>query len=196
MAQDFSAQKVLIDWKGGQTFTIADAQTGVAVFGATGSGKTSGPGRLLAQAYLKAGFGGLVLCAKIEESRQWQAWARAAGRSSDIIVVDAGGGARFNFLEWEASHAGEGAGFSINVVSLLDEIASVTDSSGGDREGGEGNAFFREAHRHLLTNLVDLLLLARLRVSLVAMRTVVGSAPLSLEQRDRATWQDASACWL
>jgi hypothetical protein len=44
----FDPQSVLIDWKDARGFTVADAQTGVAVFGATGSGKTSGPGQLLA----------------------------------------------------------------------------------------------------------------------------------------------------
>src|ERR1700735_5375099 len=105
MAQDFSPQKILIDWKGGQAFTIADAQTGVAVFGATGSGKTSGPGALLARAYLRAGFGGLVLCAKTEERAQWDAWAAATGRSADLVRVDTSGRARFNLLEWEAVRA-------------------------------------------------------------------------------------------
>ena len=81
------------------------------------------------------------------------------------------------------------------MVSLLDEIASVSDSAGGDREGGEGNAFFREAHRHLLTNLVQLSMLGGLRVSLVAMRTILGDAPLSIEQRDRTEWQDSSGGW-
>jgi hypothetical protein len=51
-------------------FTIADATAGVCVFGVTGSGKTCGPGALLARAYLKNGFGGLVLCAKPEERQQ------------------------------------------------------------------------------------------------------------------------------
>ena len=41
--------------------TLADAKTGVLITGQTGKGKTSGPGRLLAKAYLRAGFGGLVL---------------------------------------------------------------------------------------------------------------------------------------
>ena len=40
--------------------TLADAKTGALITGQTGRGKTSGPGRLLANAYLRAGFGGLV----------------------------------------------------------------------------------------------------------------------------------------
>jgi hypothetical protein len=41
--------------------SLAGAKTGVLITGQTGKGKTSGPGRLLAKAYLRAGFGGLVL---------------------------------------------------------------------------------------------------------------------------------------
>src|SRR6201997_4535401 len=52
--------------------TLADAKTGVLITGQTGRGKTSGPGRLLAKAYLGAGFGGLVLCAKIDEAAFWR----------------------------------------------------------------------------------------------------------------------------
>src|ERR1019366_7350407 len=160
---DFDSQRMLIDWKDAAGFTIADAQTGVAVFGATGSGKTSGPGQLLARAYLRAGFGGLVLCAKVDERAQWDAWAKAAGgRGDDLVYVDASGAARFNFLEWEAGKATEGAGYTINVVALLDEIAGATDTGAGAGDGGGGgdNAFFRSAHRHLLTNLVELPMLA------------------------------------
>ena len=48
-------------------FTLRDACQGVHVFGGIGSGKTSGSGKALASAYLRAGFGGLVLCAKPDE---------------------------------------------------------------------------------------------------------------------------------
>jgi len=37
----------LRDWGNGQAFRLADALTGVCVFGATGSGKTSGPAKQL-----------------------------------------------------------------------------------------------------------------------------------------------------
>jgi hypothetical protein len=87
---NFDHHKILTDWKASHGFTIADATAGVSVFGATGSGKTSGAGKLLAHAYLKNGFGGLVLCAKPQERQQWEAWAREPGikRSADLIIVD------------------------------------------------------------------------------------------------------------
>src|ERR1700730_1609506 len=98
--EHFDPQSVLIDWKDARGFTVADAQAGVSVFGAHGSGKPSGPGQLLARAYLREGMGGLVLCAKGGERAQWEAWARATGRSEDIVIVDTGGHARFNFIDW------------------------------------------------------------------------------------------------
>ncbi len=61
---EFHPQTVLRDWGNGQAFRLADALTGVCVFGATGSGKTSGPAKHLAYGYLAAGFGGLVLAPK------------------------------------------------------------------------------------------------------------------------------------
>src|SRR5580658_7442426 len=85
---DFHPQTVLRDWGNGQGFRLADALTGVSVFGATGSGKTSGPAKHLAYGYLAAGFGGLVVCAKKEERRQWQQWAAETGRTDDLVIVD------------------------------------------------------------------------------------------------------------
>lgn len=196
MAAPFDLETVLIRWNGAEGFTLGDATTGVAVFGATGSGKTSGPGALLAKAYLKAGMGGLVLCSKVEERQQWEAWARATGRSADIVPVDTGNRARFNFLDWEAGRAGEGGGLTINIVALLDAIAGVfAQGDAGSGEGGGDNQFFRSALRHMLSNLVDLPLLASLPVSLPLMRLIAASAPLSLAQRDNPDWQKGSACW-
>jgi hypothetical protein len=48
-------------------FTLENACAGVHVFGGIGSGKTSGSGKMLAGAYLRGGFGGLVTAVKAEE---------------------------------------------------------------------------------------------------------------------------------
>src|ERR1700679_3685619 len=124
-AQAFHPSTVVRDWRDGRAFRIADTWTGAIVFGATGSGKTSGVAKHLAMGYLAAGFGGLVLCAKKEERRQWEGWARAAGRSNDLVLFEVGGKWTFNFLDWEASRAGAGGGLTMNIVALLDEIAAA-----------------------------------------------------------------------
>src|ERR1041385_2869753 len=174
---EFHPRTILRDWGSGHAFRLADALTGVCVFGATGSGKTSGPAKHLAYGYLAAGFGGLVLCAKKEERRQWQAWAAETGRADDLVIIDAGGKWRFNFIDWEASRPEEGGGLAINIVNLLDEIAGAISGGGGPAEGGRGdNKFWEDALHHLNTNLVELVLLAGLQISFALLRSIVTTA--------------------
>ena len=61
-------------------FTIRQACEGISIMGGIGSGKTSGSGAQFARAYLRAGFGGLVLCAKNDEAELWREYAKATGR--------------------------------------------------------------------------------------------------------------------
>jgi len=192
---DFHPQTVLRDWGNGQAFRLADAQTGVCVFGATGSGKTSGPAKHLAYGYLAAGFGGLVLCAKKEERHQWQHWAAETGREDDLVIVNATGEHRFNFLEWEAARPEEGGGLAINIVNLLDEIAGAISGGNGPDNSSQGdNKFWSDALHHMNTNLVDLPLFAGLEISLPLLRSIVTTAPYSQEQADEAKWQESSTC--
>ena len=191
---EFHPQTIIRDWGNGQAFRLADAQTGVCVFGATGSGKTSGPAKHLAYGYLAADFGGLVLCAKKEERRQWEKWAADCGRTDDLIIVDGTGKWHYNFLDHEASRPGEGAGLTINIVKILDEIAGAIASGAGGAEGGGDNKFWVDALHHMNTNLVELPIFAGLQVSLPLLRSIVNSAPLSLAQVDDAKWQESSAC--
>jgi hypothetical protein len=192
---DFHPQTRLREWGGGQFFHLADALTGVCVFGATGSGKTSGPAKHLAYGYLAADFGGLVLCAKKEERLQWQKWAAECHRSDDLIIVDSTGKWRFNFLEWEASRPDASGGLTINIVAILDEIAgSLARSAGKAETGGGDNKFWEDALHHMNTNLVDLPIFAGLRVSLPLMRSIVNSAPQNAGQIEDEKWQENSAC--
>lgn len=192
---DFHPSTVIREWvQNGEAFRLSDALTGVAAFGATGSGKTSGVAKHLAIGYLAADFGGLVLCAKKEERYQWEEWAKATGRESDLIIVDASGKYRFNFLEWEARRAGEGGGLTINIVALLDEIAGAIAAGAGKEEGGGGNKFFEDALHHMNTNLVDLPLFAGIPVSLPLLRSIVVTAPTSAGDLLNPQWQQTSTC--
>ncbi len=49
--ETFEPSMTVRQWKNGEAFSLADALTGVCVFGATGSGKTSGPAKHLAYGY-------------------------------------------------------------------------------------------------------------------------------------------------
>ena len=192
---EFHPQTVLRDWGNGEGFRLSDALTGVCVFGATGSGKTSGPAKHLAYGYLAAGFGGLVLCAKKEERRQWEHWAAECDRTDDLVIIDASGQNRFNFMAWEASRPEAGGGLTINIVNLLDEIATAISGGSGQTEGGGGsNKFWEDALHHMNTNLVDLPLFAEIPVSLPLLADIVASAPLNPEQASSDEWKEQSVC--
>jgi hypothetical protein len=96
---DFHPQAVVRDRRNGHAFGLSDVLTGVCIFGATGYGKTSGPAKHLAYGHLAGDFGGLVLCAKKEERLQLQKWAAECDCTDNLVIVDAIGKWRFNFLE-------------------------------------------------------------------------------------------------
>jgi len=70
-------------------WTIRDACEGTAVFGALGSGKTSGSGQALARAFLSNNLGGLILTAKRDEAETWRRYCAETGRDSSLIPVSA-----------------------------------------------------------------------------------------------------------
>ena len=94
----------LLDLSPSDRFTLRDACAGVHVFGGIGSGKTSGSGQALAGAYLRAGMGGLVLCAKPEEVELWKSYAKRHGRYDWLVLFGERQG--FNFIAWELARQG------------------------------------------------------------------------------------------
>lgn len=182
-------------WADGTEFRIVHAQSGVLVTGSTGSGKTSGPAKNLAVGYLAAGMGGVVLCSKVDEARQWREWAHQARREQDLIIIDGNGTWRFNPLAWEAARQSEGGGLTINIVALLDELAQAIAGSAGKTQSGDGK-FFEDALHHLNMNLVDLALLAGVGVSLPVLRSILISAPQSLQEAENDAWKATSDCHL
>ncbi|MBS0448505.1 MAG: TraM recognition domain-containing protein [Proteobacteria bacterium] len=199
MSLKFKLSAPMFKVKGTVIQTLDDWFRHIIVFGATGSGKTSGPGWLIRNALLAdtqdvpGGCGGLVLMAKASDCAEWIAACREAGRTDDIVRIAPGTKYGFNILDWISSWGTDGDRGPIATVALLEEIASAVDQGGSD-SGGE-NAFFAGAHRNKLTNLVMLCQLARLSVSLSAMRELSSSAPETLQQVESDTWRRRSACW-
>lgn len=155
---------------------VSDAIEGTQIFGATGSGKTSGSGRTLALAFLRAGFGGLVLTAKPDERALWEGYLRDAGRpSADLITVGFDRGHRFNFLDYEFNRPGRGRRLTQNLVSLF------TTAIGSDiSTRSHSDPYWEHALRQLLTNAIDTVALSGRPVSLRAILEAILSAPRGL----------------
>lgn len=182
----------LIQLGPGATFTLAHACQGTQIFGGTGSGKTSGSGRALAHAFLRHGFGGLVLCAKPEESALWQRYAAETGRIASVLEIGPDAVWRFNFLDYILHKDGvQAANNAVNVLLRAAEASRLAQ----DRPAAEGAQFWEDATRQLLMSAVPLLYAAYGRVTLDELYRLVQSAPQSEQEAMSEAWQGGSFCY-
>lgn len=193
----FSLDRQLLRF-GNDPWTIRDACTGTQIFGETGSGKTSGSGAAIAKAFLRAGFGGLVLCAKPEERRIWEQYARETGRENHLLIVSPHLDPRhqtfwtFNFLAYEQQRAKHlGGGLTENLVHLFTNISEIVE---GKPSVADGDNFWERAMRQLVRNAIDLLNLSSGRLALEDIVRLVLEAPRTHEETWDERWQSHSFC--
>jgi hypothetical protein len=172
----------LLHWSRDDTWTLRDAVEGTLILGATGSGKTSGSGRLLARTMLACGFGGLVLTAKADERALWEGYCRETNRLDDLIVIGADCSHRFNFLDHELTRQGEGAGLTENIVTLFENVMEVKDRNRRRGGGAEEGSFWRDRGLMGLRSAVDILAPATGSVSVPELVKVFLTAPTSPAQ--------------
>jgi len=181
-------------WLGkNDSWTVRDACEGTAVFGATGAGKTTGTGQALAKAFLRAGFGGLVLCAKSDEVQQWQRYCRETNRSNSLIIFGPKQPHRFNFLNYELSRPGVGAGHTENLTRLFTTIMEAAEKKGGHT--GSNQDFWERTTKQLLRNCIDLVAIARGRLMLQEIYDALVSAAQTPEEFQSEAWRKTSFSW-
>jgi type IV secretory pathway TraG/TraD family ATPase VirD4 len=171
---------------------LKDAFEGVQIFGGTGSGKSSGSGQAIARAFLESNLGGLVLTAKNDEVLAWKEYAKAAGRASELLIVEPGGPYRFNFLRYELRRSGSGAGHTENLVNLFCSVLEAAERKQGQ---GGGDAYWQRTLKQLLRNSIDLAIMALDDVELPSLYRIITSAPRSAEEAGSAEWRSNSACF-
>lgn len=175
-------------------WTLKDACAGTVILGATGSGKTSGSGRAMAHAMLRAGFGGLVLCAKPEERALWERYCAETGRMRSLIVFDGSGQRRFNFLEYEiARSSAHGALDVLNVVALFTRIAEAARREQPAK--GDSNPFWTDSVKALLTYAIYALWSAHGQVTIADILKMAQTAPRSANQLNDLEWLANSFCF-
>ena len=173
---------------------LKDAFEGVQVFGGTGSGKSSGSGRALAKAYLKAGMGGLVLTAKNDELNEWTELALESGRLDDLISFSPDNEFRFNFMEYELKRSGSAVGQTENLVNLFCSVLEVAERKGGGQGGND--SYWQRTLKQLLRNAIDLAIIAADEVDLATIFRIITSSAKSRQELDDEKWQSESVCAL
>ncbi|MEM7146337.1 MAG: TraM recognition domain-containing protein [Verrucomicrobiota bacterium] len=173
-------------------FCLSHAFTGVQVFGATGSGKTTASINCLARSYLKAGMGGLVLTAKTDELDNWIKLAEETGRLDDLISFSPNNDYRFNFMRYEFERPGTGAGQTENLVNLFTSVLEVAERRGSGQSGND--PYWQRTLKQLLRNAIDLSIIAADTVDLAIIHKIITSAPKKADQLANEEWKANSVC--
>lgn len=187
----YHSEQPLLQLTQADKFVIHNAFEGVQIFGGTGSGKTSGSGRALAHAFLRSGWGGLVLCAKPQERALWERYAKDTGREDSILVVNGNNGLGFNFLDYELARVDNGANTD-NVVSVL---LNIIEASKKNKSNNAENPFWIDASREFLSNAIDVLFAAYGRVRLADIFKLAQTTQRSEEELQNTEWQEQSFCF-
>ena len=83
--QPWDGRRALIRWDNRDVWTIEESYEGMQVWGDIGSGKSSTIARVTAAAMLRAGYGGLVLTVKPEDTDEWRRNLAENGRMEDGV---------------------------------------------------------------------------------------------------------------
>jgi hypothetical protein len=167
------------------TWTLKNAFEGVLILGRTGSGKTSGSGFTFAEAFLRAGFGGLVLTVKKNEAEHWRGLCAHCGRENDLVVVRRGGDWKLNVLAYEAQHPGQGACLSENLTVFCRNLLRISTRSHGT---GNSDPVWKNAGDQLLNATFDLFLLAGGGITFDRLANFVSAAPTEKFPADETAW--------
>ncbi len=207
----------LYDWERRtyHTITLRQALEHILILGATGSGKTSGPGRLLALAFLYHQFGGLIHTVKSEELGLWAnfnaqrgplGYCAASGLTpADVIVVGSRlqlyrelgltvpeGGHRLNVLgaEFRFHEQNDPLSAAANVAYIC---CNATQTSGDTH--AHLDPYWTDAVMRLCVFAVELCICAFGRVRLDDICEVIRTAPRTYEEAWSARWRSTSSFW-
>ncbi len=202
-----------IDLPTGQSdgWTLRNAVQGVQVFGGIGSGKSSGSGQTLAKTYLREGYGGIVLTAKINEATEWLNYARETDRWEHIVVF----GEKNKFEIWaeyleKENHLGELEDFknknswekgnllrfnplqyargqgadTFTLTNLVMSLYAMGKNFSSDGSSSGGERYWDDQLQLYISRSIELLRLAGKTISLTNMREIMTSAPSAEDAKE------------
>ncbi len=176
----------LLSWSEHDRLTVRGLLNGgVAILGATGSGKSSSSGRLLARSILaQRNNGGLWICAKPDDAAHVRALFAEASRLDDLVVFSPEENWRFNFLDYEMRRGGH----TRNIVKLIMTIGETLRA--GESKGTEDAAFWEMAQERMLYNAVQILKVAFDRVDAPTLQRFIMGAAHGPEEIGTSAWRD------
>lgn len=184
----------LLQLSEGDYWTIGHSCEGVQIFGSTGSAKSTSTVAELVKSFLLAGYGGIFFTVKPDDAATYRRYCHETNRLGDVMVFGPNEPLRFNPIDSELRRSDAGAGLTSNIVALLSTLLEV--SVRNSREsGGEDSGYWKRANRQLMTNAIDLLVMAKGRLSVPDLYRLVVSAATSREELHSDEWKQTSFCF-
>jgi hypothetical protein len=160
--------------EGEEPWRIKDAFEGLLILGAPGSGKTSGSGNTFAREFLRAGFGGLVLCAKPGEAQRWETLCEQSGRGNYMFIVNGESPFKLNFLAYESQRPGGEFGLAENLVKLFRVLIETIST---DENPRTQDAIWINATNQLMRSMFEAFILARESLTIDGLNRFLSQAP-------------------
>lgn len=166
--------------------TLHQACSGVLIMGATGSGKTSGAGDMLARALLNEGAGFCVLTAKPDEYARWERLCKDTGR--EIVRIGPNSPLRCDVLNYEMSLPEASVESAAQLLDTLLQVANRKGAGQGDEQ------FWMLFLQKIMRWMITLVWLAKRECSISDLYRVITSAPNSTEEAASPEWRKSSYC--
>ena len=178
-------------WSPSDPWTVRHACANTLIVGKTGSGKSTGAGDHCLRAVVRhRNSGGAIFAAKPEDKAYVMRVFREERTLHDLYLLEPGGLARFNVLDYERSRGADVRDLT-QACMTFKETLTRTEQGGGGGGGGDDMAYFAGQERMMLHNAIQVLLLATGRVDPWAIQCFVTGAAISLEETNDVKWQDS-----
>lgn len=178
--------KPLFWWTKSDPLTVRDLLNGgIAIFGRTGSGKTSGSGRQIGKGIVGLrGSGGLILASKPEDREFWERIFADAGRARDLLIFEPSSPLKFNLLDSELK-----AGADTREITQLIMTIGETLERNSSSAGRENDAFWEALKGRQIYNAVEIVKKATGRVTAFDLQRFIVGAANSPEELNSPAWQ-------
>ncbi|HZZ78899.1 MAG TPA: type IV secretory system conjugative DNA transfer family protein [Gemmataceae bacterium] len=184
-------ERELFSWEKGRRdlFTMRDLLNSVAVFGRTGSGKSSGSGAALMRSIVNDRNSALLICAaKPEERGEVRRMYREADRMDCLLEFRPGGKHCCNYLDY-ISKTGGGAREVAKFMAMVRETLRSCDA-----KGGEGDKFFEDEGNRAIYNATVVTKLATGKVTAQALQVFLSGIAQSPAQIHDPEWRKGYHC--
>jgi hypothetical protein len=187
----FSLDTALWHWSKNDPHTIRDSVSNWCVLGATGQGKSSGPGAFFGKSHLAAGFGGMFTSVKPTDLEEQLQWCRDTRRYEDAVVFGSlESPHRFNFLDYVLQTGGG----TEDLLKVLLNVLELRERTSGSSGGGENAEFFNNQKKKCLRSCIDVLIMAKGRVTINDIYRMIVTCPTNREQVGSENFRKTSFC--